>query len=397
MGLSRRELLQYFGIGACASAASGLLPGYANGAALSSGEGLALFTGTASNYRKILLLGDSNSSGIGQANGFYGGVMGKVARSIMNATDPGFGRNRGYAYETLMAPDQSLEKGNGWARTSVKTYLRGTGAAGNLAPMKAGDWITVAYRRFNTIKFAYAAAPSAGAKWTVALDGNVLASGVADASGSTGDIEVFADVAQISHTASVKLTCTEGTLYYQDAELVTRDKPAVPFVWCAAEGQQGFADFASEQRQQAIAPYVNARSGNALLCLMLGTNHLSGAVGKQLEPGAYVAALDNNLKTWRTALGGDLQAVVVIPPKPMQALPLGSYADYVAATLAYARDNPGVSLVRTDLSVLGSDNAASLYIQDGLHLNEQGHAAWAEVICAHFGITLQPHTPKLPV
>lgn len=397
MGLSRRELLKYFGVGACASAASSLLPGHAFAAALPSGEGLPLFTGSTPNFKRILMLGDSNSGGTGQDQGFYGGVMGKVARSIMNATDPGFGRNRGYAYETVMSPYATMAKGNGWNRTNVKNYAEGAGASGNLAMLKAGDWLEVFDRRFNSIKFAYAPTLSAGARWTVTLDGKPLASGVADASGSTGDIDVYTDVARISRTSSVRITCTDGTLYYQDAELLTRDKPAVPYVWCAAEGSQGFADFASEQRIQSIAPYVDARSGAPLLCQLLGTNHLVDSVGKQLKPGAYVAALDDNLKKWHAALGADLKIVLAIPPKPRLALPLGRYADYVGATLDYAHGNDSLSLIRTDLSVLGGDDTADLYAADGLHLSAKGHGAWAEVICAHFGIVAQTGIPKLAV
>lgn len=398
---SRRELLRISGVGACAALVCGVLPAqagwFSEGVVTQdvTGAGLPVFSGATLNYRKILMLGDSNSVGLGQNRGFHGGVMGQVARSLLNASGWGPDRRRGYFYETTMSPYLMLTSRYGWADDLDEGFTKG-GACGDLAILDEDEWVACSARAITTVKFAFHPVLSKGGRWQVSIGKQVIASGVADGSGSTGDIDVSAYGPRFASKRAIKFKCVEGRILFQHAERVTQGQPDVPFVWCAAEGSQGFTDFITEERLGAIAPHVNARSGKTLVFVALGTNNFVSAAWKQRQPDEYVSELDACLRQWEKSLEGEKQFVLVIPPRPRVELPYAPYETYVEKTLEYARANPWLSLVRTDTSVLGSDSTADLYVADGMHLNRHGHEVWAQLICQHLGIALDDFRPRLP-
>lgn len=340
------------------------------------------------------MLGDSNSSGTGQTRGFHGGVMGRVSRSILNSCDRGFHLRKVEAYETLMEPYQVLTSKYGWTDSLEDGFAKG-GACGNLVNMGNEHWIAALGRSSSTVKFAFHPVLSEGGRWQVSVGDKVVASGVADGAGSTGDIDVAVSGFGGAARRRIKFECVGGRILYQHGELFTRGKIDVPFVWCAPEGSQGFSDFATEERMSSIVPHVNARSGKTLIFISLGTNNFISAASKHRIPDEYVLELDACLRQWDAAVQGDKQFVLAIPPKPRVQLPYAPYETYVNKTLEYAKSNPWLSLIRTDMSILGTDSTQDLYSADGIHLNEKGHEAWAAVICQQLGVRLNDFRARL--
>ncbi|QBF27145.1 hypothetical protein EXN22_16135 [Pseudomonas tructae] len=350
-------------------------------------------------FSKVLELGDSLSAGNGQPDGFYGGTMGRTSRSVMNHFDRGVGKQRGFGYATLMNPYQELvESANGWSGSipaGFVSYPDGSGGAcGTLAHMQAGDWVEFTGREVTTVNFGFDATLSAGATWRVSVDGEQAATGTAGASGRTGDINLAAGGDYIRTDSVVRFTVLSGDIYYQHGQTIRLGNTWGPLIWCAPEGSQGFSDFATAARVAAIAPHINAYPGPTLVFNALATNNMIATVGKQLTPAAFIAALDAELSTWDAALtNGENFFVQTVPPRPNLVLPLATYEEYVSVLVAYAATRPRMLLVRTDLTVLGTTDAAIYYSPDNLHMNTAGHAIWAHTICAALGIPVDAYFP----
>lgn len=196
-----------------------------------------------------------------------------------------------------------------------------------------------------------------------------------------------------SKNRSLKLICTDGNIFFQGVETFSATNSS-PFIYCAPEGSQSFADFSSPEKLTAIAPLVNARDGKSLVMIALGTNSQISMAWRPKHPNQYKSDLSECIAVWGRAISGEKKFVHIVPPKPRVDLPYARYEDYVDVTMQFAKDNPDVHLIRTDMSVLGTDNTDSLYSEDGVHLNSSGHIALASVVCEGLGIGLDARLPR---
>lgn len=395
--ISRRDALKCTGVATLATAAFYAFPSVLNSrlslhqAASGAKPNLPIFNGSESIYKKMLFIGDSNSAGKGQYDGFRSGTMGLLSRSIINHADALLSRDMGSSYVSLMSPYQEFIAGNGWSGSIPDGYAAG-GAADAWAVMKAGSWMEITRDDVATVNFSYDPSQSSGATWAVSVDGEVVKSGVAEASGMTGDIEIPRRFSFRRTSRKVRLSCTSGSLFYQSAEIFDSGRAQPPHIWCAPQGSQAFEDFATQQRLSSIAPSINYREGKTLICALLGSNNFLPMSVQHVPPKEYITQMSLFVDKWNSEVTGEKMFALVIPPKPRLKLPFGEYEEYAARTVEFAEGKSDVSVIRTDLSILGGDDTEKLYSSDGIHLNYEGHPAWAKVCCHHFGVHFDGRT-----
>ena len=337
----------------------------------------------------VLCIGDSNSAGNGQPYGFGGSLMGRTVRSIMNSFDRGIGMDRGYMYDTLLSMSRELIPDRGFSGTGG--FVPG-GVVGDRFQLDPGEYFTLTGREVAQGQVWYDPALSSG-DFTVTVDGVPAATHTVGAGGTTGLFSLAAGGAYINPASIVQVTSTTGTKVVSAVQFVRKPGSASPLVYAAPQGSQGFSDFSAPAKVTELASIVNSSSAanRKLIMVLLGTNNMISTVGKQLTPAAYITALDALIVAYKAALGGDslCNFAVWVPPQPLEALPLGTYQQYVDAIVAYCAADPRISCIRMDKTVL---NTADFY-SDTLHLNEVGHIIAAQTICRTLGVELDAHYP----
>lgn len=340
----------------------------------------------------ILCIGDSNSVGNGQPYGFGGSVMGRTVRSIMNSYDKGLGMDRGYMYDTLlnMALDLIPERG-----FSGNGSFVGGGVAGSRFQLDPGEFFTLTGREIAQGQYWYDPALSSG-DFLVEVDGVAAATHSVIPAGTSGLFQLAPGGEYIAPTSTVKVTSTTGTKVITGVQFIRKSGSLSPLLYSAPEGSQGFSDFSAPARVAELASFVNFSSAanRKLVMVLLGTNNMIGAVGKQLTPAAYIAALDALVVAYKAALGGDslCNFAIWVPPQPQEALPLGTYQEYVDAIVAYCAADPRISCIRMDLTALNSP----YFYTDLYHLNEIGHIVAAHTICRTLGVEVAAQYPVWP-
>jgi len=339
----------------------------------------------------VLCIGDSNSAGNGQPYGFGGSLMGRTIRSIMNSYDHGIGMDRGYMYESLLALSQELIPARGFSGSG--SFVPGPSPAlDDRFQLDPGEILTLTGREIAQLQLWYDPALSSG-DFTTTVDGVTANVHTVGAGGTTGSFNLAAGGGYIYPTSTVTVTSTTGTKVITGVQAIRKGGSLSPLVYAAPKGSQGFSDFSAPAVVTDLAAIVNSSSASArkLIMVLLGTNNMIATVGKQLTPAAYISALDALIVAYKAALGGDslCNFAVWVPPQPLEALPLGTYQQYVDAIVAYCAADPRISCIRMDKTVL---NTADFYT-DTLHLNEAGHIIAAQTICRTLGVELDARFP----
>ncbi|WP_443692006.1 SGNH/GDSL hydrolase family protein [Pseudomonas protegens] len=338
----------------------------------------------------ILNIGDSLGAGVGQPNGFVGGYMARVARSLMNAFDKSPGTDRGYMYFTWLNAYQQLLSEGGWSQSGGSPVAGGP--AGNAWRMPSGAWAekTGVEAWQGRLYFA----PSTdGSTMQVTVNGDVFANITVNSSGFSANFNLVSGGGYIKTTDVVRFTCTSGSIDVYGFRLMRAGGSHGPIVYCSPEGSQTFADYTETTRSALLAGYVNADQPSApkLICCFLGTNDMITAVGKQKPPAAMVADMQTFVTRYRTLFPG-CSILFWVPPRPRAdvVLPYGPYENYVTAMADFVASQSLIGLVRMDLSGI---EGADLYSPDGFHLNSAGHAAAAKKICDYLGISVDTSAP----
>lgn len=343
----------------------------------------------------VLMVGDSNSAGNGATLGTYrGSLMGRFARALMNAFDNPLATDRGFMFETWLNPYQQMQGEPGWSR-SGGSFIAGGNASGTVLRMQSGDYVEKTGVEVAQGRVYFVPATSSGSM-TVTVDG-VTATNITDFSaGYSSTFSLAPGGAYINPASKVRFTCTSGTIDVTGFRLIRAGGSSGPLVFCSPEGSQGFADYYSETRASTLTSYVKADATTlpVLVVALLGTNNMISAVGKQLSPSSYVAAMQTFMDVYSSKMPGCTFAFWV-PPKPDVTLPLATYEEYVKAIVAFAETQPTVTLIRMDQS--GVQGAAVYNPTDpvpGVHFNDAGHAAVAQALCGYFGITPNTALPS---
>ena len=339
----------------------------------------------------VLLLGDSNSEGFGSGAGFAGGLAGRTIRSIMNANDNGIDQDRGYMYESNLQLDSYLTPSYGFSGNG--SFITG-GPVDSRFQLDVGEYLELTGREIAQGQLWYDPALSSG-DFTVTVDGVTATTHTVGAGGTTGSFALATGGEYISPASIVRVTSTTGTKVITTVQFVRKAGAIAPLVYAAPKGGRGFSDFSAPAVVSELAAIVNSSSPtNRKLCMvLLGTNNMVAAVGKQRTPAGYISELNDLVVAYRAALGGDevCSFLLWVPPKPQIALPLGDYQEYVDAIVSYCAADPRIACVRMDKTVL--DNVAFYAAGDPLHLNEVGHTIAAHTLCRALGVTVNSHYP----
>lgn len=344
--------------------------------------------GIINNGPQIVILGDSITEGSG-ASTLAAGYSYYSARSIMNASDQGYGSDRGFGYHSTVNASDCLSLGE----FTTTGSLSATGLTGSRLSLTAGQTITITGKAIDYLDVIYDGAVSSGnivfalngaTYATVATSGAVLKTTaltrVLDSSGSNYS-SLESDTFTI--TASANLVITTIT--------ALKASSGAPLVFVAPQSGTSTADFTAAAKTAEIAFYLNFARSSAekLLVLALGTNNIYNA-SKKTTPAqmvtdyAAIIAAVNILCT-------SVRYVIAIPPRaaegtwPVQQAGY-THADYVLALEDFARTN-NYTLARHDRSALSYGN---LYA-DGLHPNAQGHRIMAKTLCDVIGVNVDAY------
>jgi hypothetical protein len=354
----------------------------------------SIFTGRSEEVA-IIAFTDSNGAGNGQNGGFQNGYMGMVSRSILNSFDHGVGRDRGYMYESLLNMRLYLTPEFGFGGNG--TFTTG-GLTDERFVLTDGKYCYFSNREISRIQIWYDPALSSGT-FTVDVDGEIAFVVDVNSSGTTGPRMLTADGGYISASSVVTITSTNGTKVITALPATRSYGSKSPMIFIVPQGSQGFNDFSAPARVAEIAAQVNYSHASARKLIMgfLGTNHIIGAVGKQLSPDDYILALDNFVNKQTSALGGEslCDFIFWVPAFPLVSLPCGNYQDYIDRIIAYSLSKKNIEVVHLDQTVV---NTADFYdmvtAPIGVHFNNVGHIVVAKTICDFLGIPLDARYPN---
>lgn len=346
---------------------------------------------------------DSNGAGAGQPNGYDGGYLGRLIRSLMNTFDEGFGStDRGYMYESVMDPYLMLNSEPGWGIDGPVEWLPNGvagGVTGTLLKVPVGSAITRTGQEVAQCKLFYKYAAAGTVRITV--NGVIASDHVLTSAGRSSDIGLAPGGAYIKPTDTIRIEPISGELLFQGFRVLRKSGSRGPITFVAPQGSQGWDDFFDDERCVPLTNWVKDDNANGyvLLGMPLGTNNIVTTVGKQKSPTAYVTSMDACIQKYRGKLSGNNVAVMIwVPPRPNQAT-YAPYEDYVSAIVEYARTRDYIILVRMDLSGIYGAKFMTTNVSDpapDLHYSDYGHAAIASVFAATLGITMQTRYPTFP-
>lgn len=337
----------------------------------------------------VLMIGDSITQGVG-ATTYVDCYAWAVGRSILNATEEG-----------VFADD-----GNGYHRiTNMGNFITSPGVTNNGGTIvAAGLWqsrlnltgsntLQISLREINAFYVIYDCTASAGATFTIELNGAVILTQAVSGSGlfMSGVPVIKTNNYRTRLTDVITVTATVGTLQVCGVYDVKNSGQEACNVIIGGEGGFAYQDFNSTAAFNEMAFYV-VNPSVPLSCLVicnLGTNNMYNA-SKALSPAATVAQIDAvltgivNALTAATVQG--IQLAIAMPPRSNEALfPMiltqYRYEDYVRAIVSYALQH-NVTLIRHDLGALNSGS----YYADGLHPNDVGHTIFAQTTLSAIGI-----------
>jgi hypothetical protein len=337
--------------------------------------------GIAQEQCSILTIRDSFGDGVG-ASEYIKSCGWMFSRSLCNANDGGFGNERGYGYHSTLnwtnllstnmfdSTGDVVEEGVilSQLRLSAGQTLTITGfALDYLDFMVNGKGVasTLEFRRNGSLYRTKSV--GAGTGFATTFDGTkVRSDGMLSA-----DSDVFV------------ITCTSGSIQLICA-LQWRTAGYSPAIYHASRGGTTYSDYVSAAALDEMANILKfARDGQVkVLNLGLGTNSIYNP-SKYQTPTEMLTSIVAIIQGMNARAGG-VKYVLHVPAKAGTVWPYicpgFTWEDYRDALIDFAFAN-GIALVRHDLSVLGTGDAAYLS-NDGLHLNNYGHsvdhANWCE-------------------
>lgn len=350
------------------------------------------FSGVSENTA-VIFLGDSNSVGNGQDNGYRGSLMGITTRSIMNHFDRGVGGRRGYMYETILSPYLAIT--GRFGITTDGEYVSG-GPSGNLLKLKPGGTLQITNRLISTVSVFFDS-ESTDCKISIDVDGEPAYLSAAGSTCTTGRVRITKDQSCIDMNSVVTIKAIDGPLVLSGVQAVSEGGSRSPLLYSAAEGSQGFSDFTAWTDNIANTVMSECPGAKKLVVLLLGTNHMVPFAYKYGTPDQYVALLDDLVVACREKLGGDslVRFAIWVPPKPDTKLPLATYEEYAAVIAKYCSRDNRMTCIRMDEA--GVDWARFYNPKDpapGVHFNEYGHALAARAICNTLGIRVNAEWPR---
>lgn len=338
----------------------------------------------------VMILGDSISEGVG-ASTYTNGCAYLVARSIMNATNYGFGDDQGYGFQT------TINIGNALSEPGVTTTgsISSTGVVGKRLQLTAGQVLTVTGRAVLYGDVFYDASVSSGSL-VIALNGTTIATKALSGSGiqSTFATAFNNETRNISPSDVITFTASGGTAIITGL-LTLKNSAVSPLMYVAAESGTSYQDYTSSGALDELAAYLNFQrtSSMKLIMLCLGTNSIYNAT-KAMSPSAMITQMNTVISGLASRCVNTFFAIAV-PPQAIEStwpvITAGyTYFDYVNALINYANTN-GVAIIRHDVSNI--NGRASLF-NDGVHPNDMGHRILAKNICDTLGIKLNARLPS---
>ena len=352
------------------------------------------YNGLASSLHKetsFLLLGDSITEGYGLSD-YTAGYSYQFMRSLMNASDDGFGQDPGYGYHTIVNMANQLSEPG----VTTTGSLVGGGVVGSRLSLSAGQSITITGKEIAFLDFIYDGSSSSGSL-VYALNGATVAAKAVSGAGLQSTFPTALNAAQTPIAASdtVVVTASGGTVVITGILPYKESWTGKPLMYAVAKSGTAYQDYTSAAALDELAYYLNfARGGKAnVIILALGTNNIYNP-SKALSPANTVAQITALISGLESRIGMDIYPVISIPPKATAvwpvALPGYTYEDYVDAISAYAESRVA-TLVRNDLSRLSRTH---VFYSDGVHPNDIGHNIMAQAFCEAVGIPLRPQKPN---
>lgn len=352
--------------------------------------------GIATAQSSWFLLRDSYGDGVGASE--YALSCGWMfCRSMVNANDGGYGKERGYGYHSNLNWDTAVASGffehngtiidEGIVRTRLVLIngqsLTVKGVATDFADLQvvgvgAGN-ATVEVRRNGVLAR------------TITIGNTPVM-----ASTFTGQ-KVRDDGVLTADSDLLTFNVTAGTIKVR-CPITWRQAGFSPAGYFASRGGTTYSDYTSEAALDEIAYDLNfARPPGTMkvLGLGLGTNSMCNPAKFQ-TPAQMLASVD----LMRVGLAGrvvGIQFAIHVPARPTaswtQWCPkegggVYTWEEYRDAILAYAYQY-SFAIVRHDLSPLADGNPA-YFVGDGLHLNNAGHRIDAQNWCDTFGVPFNP-------
>lgn len=339
----------------------------------------------------FLLLGDSITEGVGVGD-YTAGYSYQFMRSLMNATDDGFGQDPGYGYHTIVNMANQLSEPG----VTTTGSLVGGGVVGSRLSLAAGQSITITGKEIAFLDFIYDGSLSSGSL-VYAMNGTTIATKVISGTGLQSTFPTALNAAQTPIAASdtVVVTASGGTVVVTGILPYKESWTGKPLMYAVAKSGTAYQDYTSAAALDELAYYLNfSRSGKVnVIVLALGTNNIYNP-SKALSPANTVAQITALISGLESRIGTDIYPVISIPPKATAAWPVAlpsyTYEDYVDAIANYAEQR-FATLVRNDLSLL---SRTSVFYSDGVHPNEIGHNIMAHTFCEAVGIPLRPQKPQ---
>lgn len=345
----------------------------------------ASFFGTNKTYSAIILLGDSNSEGVGTAlNSYSDGFAGQFMRATANSFDAGAGSDRGFRYESVLKMQKALENGI----TSSGSIISG-GLCDSRLSLADTQSITITGREIASADVFYEASLSSGSL-EFRINGSLYKTVSITGTGTkdTFPSYFYGNSWVCKETDVITITSVGGTVVITEI-LAIRYSASTPLLYSIVRQGWGLEDFAEPAHVAEAAAHVErfVSGKDKLVIVCLGTNNQNGVVGRELSPTDYVLALNDLIYKYAVALqagGGVVSFAVWVPPKTLDARPLGTYQQYIDAIVEYCSTRPLIQCIRMDKSALGYEVAD--YFADARHFNDLGHKLAARILCDNFGV-----------
>lgn len=330
----------------------------------------------------VMIIGDSITEGVG-ATDYESGYADQFMRSLWRSIDGGVNEDRGYRYETI------FNMANALAQTGVSSdgSITGGGIANNDLTLAAGQSITITGREIAFADIYYNATSSTATAIDFALNGDNYDSKAPSGSGtqSTFPTEIITGQEYIKDTDTVTITAVGGTVVITGL-LTLRVSGNSTLCYVNGVSGWGYQDHALQARVDAAAEHINffGPTTETAIILNLGTNNIYNP-GKALSPSAYVAAIDDLINKYATALTKTVDFVISVPPQaaPGTDTVTGDpYLAYVDAIIEYAQANQR-QLLRLDKTGL---SGTGTFLDDTIHPNDKGHNILAKELARTMGI-----------
>lgn len=324
----------------------------------------------------VLMIGDSITAGTG-ASLFTNSYGWLVARSLMNASDRGIFYDWGIGYHRILNIANLLST-PGVTTTGSANVSGVWGARLNLT---VGQSMTFSLREIKTFDVLYDASASAGATFTISLNGTVVKTVVVSGSGLKSTFPTVLKSFNLATRLTDVITITSTVATTQICGAMDLKNGTVNDMLMYVAGQSGYAyqDYNTTPAMDELAFYLNnlRTTNDKVLVCNLGTNNMYNA-GKALSPSATITAIDTFVTGMKSRCT-NLQIAIAVPPKSNESLfPMilsNKYEEYVRAIVSYGIKN-NLVLIRHDLSALSS----GAFYSDGLHPNDIGHKIFAETV-----------------